>query len=212
MRPRGRRTHRGKLLEESLEALHRFFRDDAVTLDGPCYQCHELTLTPKPVQSPFPLYLARKTEETPQRIAKWGTGWLLSRAQAESVEERVDSLLPHLDKAGRDRAEIDLVLAKGLSLGRTHRDALDRFNASLLPGRTSELADEFGLDSTPAIERYYAQNLIGTPEEVVEQLDRVRGTGVDHCVIMYFATPNASEMLEQLQWFGEEVMPFATGS
>ena len=206
-RPRDARMHRGRLLEESLEALYRFFNEAAVTIDGDYYQTHELRLTPKPVQNPFPLYLAGKIHETPKRIAKWGTGWLLSRGQAGSVEERIDSLLPHLEQAGRERSEIDLVLTKGLSLGRTHEEALARFHASMLPGRTAELSGEFGLGSEISRERFYSQNLIGTPDEVAEQLDQTRRTGIDHCVIMYFATPDSSELTDQLQWFGEEVMP-----
>ena len=206
-RPRDARMHRGRLLEESLEALHRFFNQHAVTLEGECYQCHDLRLTPKPIQNPFPLYIAGRTEDTPKRIAKWGTGWLLSRGQADSVEQRIDSLLPHLEQAKRERNEIDLVLTKGLSLGRTHEKAVARFNASMLPGRTAELSGEFGLGTDVSMQRHYNQNLIGTPEEVAEQIDQVRQLGIDHLVVMYFATPTSNELQDQLQWFGEEVMP-----
>src|SRR5262249_51186687 len=47
IRPSDRQVHRGTLFEESLQALHRFFREETVTFDGTHYQCHELTLTPK---------------------------------------------------------------------------------------------------------------------------------------------------------------------
>tara|TARA_B100001123_G_scaffold314521_1_gene351994 strand:+ start:152 stop:442 length:291 start_codon:yes stop_codon:yes gene_type:complete len=72
-RPRDARMPRGRLLEESIDALHRFFHEDVVTLDGINYQCNELRLTPQPVQHSFPLYIAGKTDETPKRVAKWGT-------------------------------------------------------------------------------------------------------------------------------------------
>lgn len=206
-RPRDARMHRGKLLEESLQALHRFFSEHSVTIAGECYQCNDLRLTPKPVQNPFPLYIAGKTADTPKRIAKWGTGWLLSRGQADSVEERIDSLLPHLEQAQRVRSDIQLVLTKGLCLGRTHEQALARFNASMLPDRTAELSSEFGLGTDVSMQRHYNQNLIGTPEQVAEQVDQVRRLGIDELVVMYFATPTVGELQDQLQWFGEEVMP-----
>ena len=41
---------------------------------------------------------------------------------------------------------------------------------------------------------------------MAEWLEEVRDTGIDHCVILYFATPNSNELMDQLQWFGEEVM------
>ena len=115
-------------------------------------------------------------------------------------------MLPHLELAGRARSDIDLVLTKGLSLGRTHEEALTRFNASMLPERTTALSVEFGLGGDVSRQRHYAQNLIGTPKEVAEWLEEVRDTGIDHCVILYFATPNSNELMDQLQWFGEEVM------
>jgi probable F420-dependent oxidoreductase len=206
MRPRDRHLHRGALLEESLHALHRFFGEETVTFEGAHYQCHELTLTPRPLQQPFPLYLAGKTEDSLRRLARWGAGWLLSRMQAEGVEERVSSLLPHLERAGRRREDVDIVVTKGLSLGRTHEAALARFRASMLPGRMDEIAAEAGIAGRPSAERIYHQNLIGTPDEVAEQLDGIRRQGVDHCILMYFAVDNATELLEQLQWFGEEVV------
>src|SRR5262249_50444617 len=136
---------------------------------------------------------------------RWGAGWLLSRMQAEGVEERVASLLPHLEAEGRTRADIEIVVTKGLSLGRTHEAALARFRASMLPGRMDEIAAESGIGGRPPEGRLYQQNLIGTPDEVAEQLDRVRRQGVDHCILMYFAVQSAPDLLEQLQWFGEEV-------
>jgi len=119
----------------------------------------------------------------------------------------VASLLPHLEAEGRAREEIDIVVTKGLSLGRTHEAALERFRASLLLDRMDEIAAESGIRGRPSQERLYQQNLIGTPDEVAEALDQVRREGVDHCIIMYFAVHSALELQEQLQWFGEEVAP-----
>ena len=74
MRPRDTAMHRGKLLEESLDALHRFFREGAVTFEGDYYQCHDLRLTPRPVQTPSPIYLAGATKEQPRRVARCPAG------------------------------------------------------------------------------------------------------------------------------------------
>ena len=207
IRPRDTGMHRGKLLEEGLEALHRFFRDRAVTFDGAYYQCHDLRLTPKPVQTPLPIYLAGATKDQPRRVAKWADGWFLSRAHAQDIKKVIDALTPCLEESGRDRSDIDLVVTKGLSLGKSRERALDRFQSSMLPERMEEIAVEFGIKGQQAADRVFQQNLIGTPEEVAEQLDDVRRSGVDTCVLMYFMVPDAGEFLDQLQWFGEEVLP-----
>ena len=209
LRPRDRAMRRGALMEESLEALWRFFREGSVTMQGRYYQCQDLSLTPRPVQNPLPLYLAGRTEDTPRRVARWGLGWLLSRMQAQSIPARIASLQPHVAAAGRRREDIDIVVTKGLSLGRTQEDARARFDRSLLPARMDEVGAESGIAGQPSAseDEVYAQNLIGTPDDVAEQLDRLRGQGADHCVIFYFAVHGARDLLDQLQWFGEEVLP-----
>jgi hypothetical protein len=110
----------------------------------------------------------------------------------EGVEERVVSLLPQPELEGCTRADIDIVVIKRPSLGRTHEAALARFRSSVLPGRMDEIAAESGIGGRPSEGRLYQQNLIGTPDEIAEQLDGVR---------------RAPELLEQLQWFGEKVAP-----
>ena len=207
IRPRDADMHRGKLLEESLEALHRFFHEEVVSFEGETYQCNDLRLTPHPVQSPLPIYLAGATKEQPRRVARWGSGWLLSRAHGRSINECLDALYPHLEAAGRDRSEIELVVTKCLSLGKTEEQAFDRFGSSMLVDRMQELAQEFRIDSDDSKQRLLSQNLIGTAESVAEQLHSVRLSGVDHCVLMYFAVADSNELLDQLQWFGEEVLP-----
>ena len=77
----------------------------------------------------------------------------------------------------------------------------------MLVDRMQELAVEFGIEGRSTWDRVLEQNLIGTAAEVAEQLDDVHRSGVDHCVIMYFAVSDAGELLDQLEWFGEEVLP-----
>ena len=84
---------------------------------------------------------------------------------------------------------------------------MERFRSSMLPGRMDELALEYGLQDKTSERRVFDQNLIGSPQAVAEQLEKVRQSGVDHCVIMYFAVTRVEELLAQLQWFGEEVLP-----
>ena len=207
VRPRDTGVHRGRLLLESLEAMHLLFTQDNVTFEGEYVAFRNLSFHPKPVQDPFAFYISGKTPDTPRRVAKWGTGWLLSRADPRTVQERVDSLHPHLEEAGRKRSNIDIVVTKGLSMAKTREEALKRFQNSMLPGRMDTMAAQMGFGGRPSQDRVYQQNLIGTPDDIREQLGRVREEGVDHCVVFYFAVHEYQEMLEQLQWFGEDILP-----
>ncbi len=207
VKPKDKNIHRGKLLLESIEAMHLLFTQDNVTFNGEYIQFNNLSLSPKPFQNPFGFYISGKTPDTPRRVANWGNGWLLSRADPRTVGERVEELYPYLEKAGRDRSEIDLVVTKGLSIGKTHKDAVNNFYNSMLPERMNILASQMGFKGNPSKEKIYEQNLIGTPEEIQQQLINIQRDGVDHCVIFYFAVNEYEQMLEQTQWFGEEILP-----
>ena len=66
-----------------------------------------------------------------------------------NIKEPVDALARCLEEVGRERREIDLVVTKGLSLGTSREQAIERFQASLLPGRMDELSVEFCLEGRP---------------------------------------------------------------
>jgi hypothetical protein len=56
-------------------------------------------------------------------------------------------------------------------------------------------------------------NLVGSPEQIIEKVGRLREAGVDHCCALMFPVDSVQEMLDQMQWFAESVMPpFATAN
>jgi alkanesulfonate monooxygenase SsuD/methylene tetrahydromethanopterin reductase-like flavin-dependent oxidoreductase (luciferase family) len=55
--------------------------------------------------------------------------------------------------------------------------------------------------------RAEANNLIGSPARVVDQLGVLQDAGVDHVCAMQFPHETVTEMLEQMEWFARDVMP-----
>ncbi len=197
IRPKESRWHRGKMLLESLEALHFLFTQDNVSFKGEYYEFEGVSLNPKPAQRPFPIYISGKSPDVPKRIARWGSGWLLSRMQERGVGERIETLRSALREVGRDVSEIDLAITRGVSIAKTHEEAVRRYEKSRLSERT--------VGST--MERVMQQNLIGTPEEVVEQAGKLEGDGINHLIAQDFAVNTFEELVEQIQMFGGEVLP-----
>ncbi len=200
VKPRERSANRGKMLQDIMEALSILITQDDVHFESQFVEFRGVSLNPKPLQKPFPLYIAGTTSDTLRRIAKWGTGWFLSRTQKEPISERISKLLPWLRKYGRNMSEIDLVATRGVSIARTYEQALIRFKESALLSRMGG----------PGIPGIMAQNLIGTPEDVAEQIEQLRREGVTHCIAQHFAVNSFSEMSEQTQMFAEQVMPLVT--
>jgi len=215
MRPHDSKSHRGQMFDEYLEALHRFLTEDVVSFGGKYYACDRLCLIPKPIQDPFPLYMTGVTNNVFDRIAKWSTGWLLARSQAHQLDERLQLLDHCLEKAGRSRKDIDLVVTKGLSIGRNREEAMERFYKSVLPARMDSVATELrisGEKPSRNISSVLQQNLIGSPDDVLEQIYELERKQIDHCVLYYNPVQSVEELTDQIQWFGEAVLPRSVGA
>ncbi len=198
---KNRQAHRGRMLEEHMEALHLLLNSEGkVSFTGQYYEFHDVELNPKPVQKPLPIYIAGHTKDTPARIARWASGVSISitsvSAAGESIHEAMESLRAALRKEGRDPAELDMEVSTQLRLARTHEEAISAFKSSWLGRR-------FSRRNPDAI---IANSLVGTPEEVVEKVARLEDDGITLCMMTNVAADTFGEMVEQVQMFTEEVM------
>jgi alkanesulfonate monooxygenase SsuD/methylene tetrahydromethanopterin reductase-like flavin-dependent oxidoreductase (luciferase family) len=145
------------------------------------------------------------------RTAKWGAGILLARSHVQpgQFEKRLAQLDARLAATKRTRDEIDLVVTNGLSLGKTHEAAIARFHNSILPARMDGIAARQGMTSRPSqdINQVLLYNLIGSPDQVIEQVHGLQKRHITHCVLYYNPVRNSQEMAEQIQCFGETVIP-----
>ncbi len=197
VRPRERDVNRGIMLEEAMEALTALFTHNEVTFRGRYYNFEEVALNPKPAQSPLPIYLSGKMPDVLHRVARWGNGWLLSGASELGIRERIEALQPLLEERGRKVSEIDMATTLGLGIAATSREAIARFQR--------------GLSGNPDKEqkRHYIKthNLVGTASDIASQIELLGKEGITHCILQEFQVDTFDEMLEQVQMFGEEVLP-----
>jgi alkanesulfonate monooxygenase SsuD/methylene tetrahydromethanopterin reductase-like flavin-dependent oxidoreductase (luciferase family) len=89
-----------------------------------------------------------------------------------------------------------------LVLGRSDAEASARYRATGMVQHRVSLAPT-GRD--PALAE--ANNLIGSPARIREQLGALREAGVDHVCAIQFPHDTVTEMLEQMEWFAREIMP-----
>ena len=199
VRPSDVGAHRGRMMEEALEAMSLLFLRDMVSFSGKYYQFQDIFLYPKPIQRAFPFYISGRTADTPDRIARWGRGWLLSGSSVEGLRERIEGLKPVMEKAGRSISEIDMATTTGISVDSNYDKAAARFQA-LLKENEKEHPDRHHIKTN---------NLIGRPADIVKQIKALADEGVTHCILQEFPVATFDEMLEQVQMFGEEVIPLA---
>jgi len=49
-------------------------------------------------------------------------------------------------------------------------------------------------------------NLVGSPDVIIEKIDKLHAIGVDHCSALMFPASSVAEMNEQVEWFASDVM------
>lgn len=197
--PRMKRARRGKILDEQLEVLNLLFTTDNASYDGEYFAFNDLSLNPKPTQKPFPFYVTAFAKDTPESLTRMARFASLCAVNPtiESVRNRIEGLKPYLEQAGRDVSQLELTTLPTASIGRTHQEAVERLQRSRL----------FDRYKGQPLEKVEAANLIGTPAEITEKVKALEKAGLGQCGPQRFAANSYQELKEQVQMFGEEVVP-----
>ncbi len=202
--PMKRKERRGELFDEGLAALRCLLTEREASFRGRHIAFEGIALSPKPRQQPFPIYVGGHNEAAVVRAARFGQGWLPGWRPFDQVKERVQLLRRLTSEAGRDPAEVEAAVQFTIYLARTREEARSRYRQTGMVQHRVSLAHT-GRDPALAEEN----NLIGSPDSVMEQLEFLRRAGVDHVCALQFPSDSGTEMLEQMQWLAEDVMaPF----
>ena len=131
IKPREAKAHRGRMLDEGLEAVSRLLSEPESSYDGENYAHDGVIFFPRPVQDPLPIYIAGHSPTTPQRIARHAHGWLVSYPSLESF--KADRLVVEeaMHAQGRTMSELDITTTWGMRLDRTREKALSNYKNSV---------------------------------------------------------------------------------
>jgi len=191
--PKMKEIHRGKMLDEQYEALYLLLTTNEASYMGEYIHFNGISILPKPIQHPPSIYITGEIRGNAARVVKWGTGWSNNRLREQiSITDRWELLLPLLEEEGRDSTEIDMHTEATLFLAPTHDQAIKRFRNGWQ-----------GVDFNRVIDR----GLIGTPAEIVDKISLMQQDGLTHILGIPGQITFFEEWLEQVQIFGEEVLP-----
>lgn len=194
--PRERNAHRGNMIDEKLEALRLLLRHEnkPTSYQGKHVMFKDVNMNPKPVQNPLPIYVAAHAKAPLERAAKWGLGPMV---RDKEVLDAKRILAPLLEEYGRTLKDIDLTAWADLSIEPTSTAAAERYRNS----RMGHFRSDQDIDSL------VKDHWIGTVDEIMEKLVRLKNEGIEHFIVMHTATDTIEEMREQSRIFAEEVIP-----
>jgi probable F420-dependent oxidoreductase len=204
LRPEGG-VHRGDMVEEGVKALQLLFKERNATFDGKYYKYKDVEFFPKPKQERLPIYFGGNNENHIRRVAEGADGWIPAGMPAEKLKAMVSQMMDMTAAAGRDPAKIAVAPQYIVHAARNHETAVARYKQSqmhkhLLSLSKSTLKGQAGLPMEDI-------NLIGSPDAIVEKVHRLKDAGVTHLLGMYFAANDVQELLDQMQFFAEEITP-----
>ncbi|MGD9604277.1 MAG: LLM class flavin-dependent oxidoreductase [Gammaproteobacteria bacterium] len=206
------RRHRVSLTEEGIQILRHAWTEDRFTFRGKRYTFEDVAVRPRPVQPGGPpLWVAAMSEAGARRAARLGAHLLPQGRQQVVLEPwreelaarggrvedyRVGILRPFI--VTDDRKTVAMQVKHG-----------ERYRLSIYADWLAEAGDQEILHSAPAPDAIPQNLIIGSPEEVGDEIESfVARFGVTD-LITWGASPGVSPAIfsESLARFAQEVMP-----
>ena len=188
---------RGRRANEFLELFARLLSEDNVSYDGEFYHYRDVTLNPKPLQQPLPLWIGGNSPAAVRRTARYGTGWQGEFSSPERAGEVVIAIKEELGRTGRTIAEDHYGISLPLRFGSPDDKPVQEFVRAI---QGFGLAD---FDPGQCI-------AVGDGSAITDTLERYRARGISKFVAIPLANSEADAMA-QVDQLCESVIPWIGG-
>jgi len=199
---------RRKQMIENIHVLRHLWTKDNEPFEGQFFKFANITLEPKPIQRPCPVWLATNAERlsTGQadsggseialtRVGKLADGWMTHSVSPLGFKTSWNFILKVASDNGRNASALDNVLYHHININ---------------PDRDASFAD-----SKAFLDLYYGANYsrqrveswltYGSPGDCIDSIKRYRDSG---CNRITFRISTMGDQLEQLRRLAEDVLPF----
>lgn len=199
---------RRKRMIENIHVMRHLWSKDNAPFEGAFTSFSDITLEPKPLQTPCPIWLATNAERLSKgqadaggselaltRVGQIADGWMTHSVSPQGFERSWTFILDTARAAGRAMSGFDNVLYHHINIGED---------------RDASLAD-----SKQFLDLYYGANYTrerleswltyGTPRDCIDDIKRYRDCG---CSRMTFRISTMGDPMLQLKRLAEEVLPY----
>jgi probable F420-dependent oxidoreductase len=92
---------RGRRTDEAIRIMRRCWSESEVSVAGEFWKLDRITVLPRPVQQPMPLWIGGNSEAAMRRAGRLGDGWIPSFIAPEAFRSGVDRTCAFAVEAGR---------------------------------------------------------------------------------------------------------------
>ena len=195
---------RANRVEENTEIVRRLWTEDDVTFNGRYTSFEGVTVLPKPVQSPPPIYIASNPAPEPlatralRRVARIADGWMTTRKSPEHMTVNLPAIKEFLVEEGRDPDTFPVSAYHNLNLDPDREAAYEesyRF-----------LGEYYGPVFSREATRHWTAT--GTPEQAAADIERLYAEGATEVTLRI----TSWDWRRQLDLLVKEVIPRLQGS
>jgi alkanesulfonate monooxygenase SsuD/methylene tetrahydromethanopterin reductase-like flavin-dependent oxidoreductase (luciferase family) len=196
-------------LEEGIVILRKLFGEKKASHHGRFYQFESVTIEPRPVQQPCPIWIASNptgltwrggasaseavVERSFRRVARYADGWMTNKLSPEEFRGQWARIGAMAREEGRDPANLRSALYHNININEDRRAALEESKAFLDTYYTANFSAKFVEGWTVA----------GGPKQCVAELRAYLEAGLSHVALRL----TSWDQRGQLQRFLAEVAP-----
>jgi probable F420-dependent oxidoreductase len=183
---------RGRRTDEALAIMRRCWAENEVTFEGEFWRLDRITVLPKPVQQPLPVWIGGNSEAAMRRAGRLGDGWIPSFITPARFASGVAQTRRFAAEAGRAIPDDHFGVLVNFCFA-DDRAAARALAAPFIPrGRV----DDATLEACTAF---------GPPDLLGARLEEYVAGGASKFIVRPLCAPE--RMLEQLARLADEVVP-----
>ena len=176
-------------LEEGIEVLRKLFSQKGASHAGRFYQFQNVTLEPRPVQSPCPIWIASNptgltwkggasassaaVERGFRRVARYADGWMTNKLSPGEFAEQFGRIRALAREEGRDPARLGSALYHNINITEDRAAGLAEAKAFLDAYYSAKFSPQF-------VEQW---TIAGPPKDCVTQLRAYFAAGLGHMAL-----------------------------
>lgn len=197
-------AHRGKLMDEYLQALRLLWTERRVSFAGEYVTLENVETHPKPIQQPLPILMAGHAENVLKRTARFGDTWIDSSLSPQLLRDAIGRLRGYEAEVGRPQGAVQVSRQMRMYIAETQEEAESGYTALGLPHHVHRAAGE-----SPGEPVTREPTLIGSAEMIRKRVAAYQEVGVtEFCACFHYRTTEEAE--RQVRLFAQSVMPAFT--
>lgn len=181
---------------ETFEIVRRLCAEDEVTYQGKHYAFEGVTISPKPLQQPLPMWIGASADPAIRRTARLADAWVISPGCTPAwVEDKLRLYREALQAQGREAQVSEVILRRDIHLSASREQA--RREASQLFERGYRGFDAEAMDTSL---------IVDDPDGCIRYLEAMQRLGVTH-LLFRCAMRDQAAALQTIRLIGTEVIP-----